>query len=109
MLALAMLLLAVPVAASAGGAQSDRRGMVEMATLPNLGKLKVDQVPSSAEPLTPPHELTRSSTRAFATLSRNKLLAAQVEEKNRQVRSQWLEHHSLERGNAVRVFREPLE
>ena len=40
---------------------------------------------------------------------RNKLLALQVEEKNRQLRSQWLEHHSLERGNAARIFREPLE
>lgn len=40
---------------------------------------------------------------------KNKLLSLQVEEKNKQVKSQWLEHHSLERGNAVKVFRESLD
>jgi hypothetical protein len=33
----------------------------------------------------------------------------QVEEREQQAREQWLEHHSLERGNAVKVFRESLE
>jgi peptide chain release factor len=40
---------------------------------------------------------------------KNKLLSLQVEEREQQGREQWLEHHSLERGNAVRVFREGLE
>lgn len=40
---------------------------------------------------------------------RNKLLGLQVEELNRKVQEQWKEHHSLERGNAVKVFREGLE
>lgn len=76
MLALAMLLLAIPVAAGDGGAQTDRRGMVVMSTLPNLGKLRAEQVPGAAGPLTPPPDLTPSSARAFATLSRDKLLTA---------------------------------
>lgn len=40
---------------------------------------------------------------------KNKLLGLQVAAQNQQVQSQWLEHHSLERGNAVKVFRESLE
>ncbi len=40
---------------------------------------------------------------------KNKLLLQQVEENNAKLTDQWLEHHSLERGNAVKVFREPLE
>lgn len=40
---------------------------------------------------------------------KNKLLSQQVEERNAQVREQWLEHHSLERGNAIKVFKESLE
>lgn len=40
---------------------------------------------------------------------KNKLLSLQVEEREQQVREKWLEHHSLERGNAVKVFREVLD
>lgn len=40
---------------------------------------------------------------------KNKLLGMQVEARSRQQQSQWLEHHSLERGNAVKVFRETLD
>lgn len=40
---------------------------------------------------------------------KNKLLGLQVEARNQQQLSQWLEHHSLERGNAVKVFRETLD
>lgn len=39
---------------------------------------------------------------------KNKLLSQQIEMQNKQAQSQWLEHHSLERGNAVNVFREDL-
>lgn len=74
-LALTMLLLAVSVA-TAAGVQTDQRGMVVLSTLPNLGKLRAETALGSADPLTPPRSLTRSSALAFATLSRNKLLAA---------------------------------
>ncbi len=40
---------------------------------------------------------------------KNKLLGMQVAERENQLHGQWLEHHSLERGNAVKVFRETLE
>jgi peptide chain release factor len=40
---------------------------------------------------------------------RNRLLGVYLARLNVQQRSQWLEHHQLERGNAVKVFREPLE
>lgn len=40
---------------------------------------------------------------------RNKLLGMHVERLNAQQKSQWLEHHSLERGNAVHVIKEALE
>jgi len=38
-----------------------------------------------------------------------KMLSKSVDELNAQQKSQWMEHHSLERGNAGRVFREELE
>jgi peptide chain release factor len=40
---------------------------------------------------------------------KNKLISRHVEESNKQAKSQWMEHHSLERGNAERVFRESLD
>jgi peptide chain release factor len=40
---------------------------------------------------------------------KNKLLGSYVEKQNEQVREKWLEHHSLERGNAVKVFKESLD
>ena len=40
---------------------------------------------------------------------RNKLLSKHVDELNVRQKSQWLEHHQLERGNAVKVFREALD
>jgi peptide chain release factor len=40
---------------------------------------------------------------------KNKLLGLQVEEMLRMEKALWLEHHSLERGNAGRVIREALE
>jgi peptide chain release factor len=40
---------------------------------------------------------------------KNKLLGLYVEKQNEQDREKWLEHHSLERGNAVKVFRESLD
>lgn len=40
---------------------------------------------------------------------KNKLLGLYVEKHNEQMREKWLEHHSLERGNAVKVFREVLD
>lgn len=40
---------------------------------------------------------------------RNKLLGVYIEQQNARQQEQWLEHHSLERGNATRVFHEPLE
>lgn len=39
---------------------------------------------------------------------KNKLIGLQVDAQNQQTQAQWLEHHSLERGNAVKVFRESL-
>ncbi len=39
---------------------------------------------------------------------KNKLLGMHVDELNAQQRSQWLEHHSLQRGNAGKIIREPL-
>lgn len=40
---------------------------------------------------------------------KNRLLGLQVAEREKQTHGQWLEHHSLERGNAVKIFRETLE
>lgn len=40
---------------------------------------------------------------------KNKLLGLYVEKQNEQDREKWLEHHSLERGNAVKVFKEELD
>lgn len=40
---------------------------------------------------------------------KNKLLGRYVAESNAQLHSQWKEHHSLERGNARKVFREALD
>lgn len=40
---------------------------------------------------------------------RNKMLSRYVEASNKQVRARWQEHHELQRGNAMKVFREPLE
>jgi peptide chain release factor len=39
---------------------------------------------------------------------KQKLYSWQVEQANRQVKEQWLEHHNLERGNEVRVFKDKL-
>ena len=39
---------------------------------------------------------------------KNKLLSWQLEQANAKVQEQWMEHHLLERGNAVKVFKESL-
>jgi len=37
-----------------------------------------------------------------------KLISWQIGESNKEVRKKWMEHNTLERGNAVKVFQEPL-
>jgi peptide chain release factor len=44
---------------------------------------------------------------AFERL-KNQLLALQLNTKNKIAREQWMEHNELERGNAVKVFKEEL-
>lgn len=39
----------------------------------------------------------------------DKLMGAHIARLNAQQKEQWLEHHQLERGNAVKIFREPLD
>jgi peptide chain release factor len=70
--------------------------------------VRATHVPSGIS-VTASDERSQSMNKKVATERlKNKLLSQQVEEKNKQVRTQWLEHHSLERGNAVKVFREEL-
>lgn len=70
--------------------------------------VRATHVPSGIS-VTASDERSQSMNKKAATERlKNKLLLLHVEDKNRQVRAQWLEHHSLERGNAVKVFREVL-
>lgn len=39
---------------------------------------------------------------------KGKLLSIQLEKANEKVQDQWMEHNTLERGNAVKIFKEPL-
>jgi peptide chain release factor len=39
---------------------------------------------------------------------KNKLLALQLDEENKMIQKKWMEHNELARGNAVKVFKEPL-
>jgi peptide chain release factor len=40
---------------------------------------------------------------------KNKLLSLQIEESNKIIQNQWMEHNTLSRGNAVKVFKETLD
>jgi len=40
---------------------------------------------------------------------KNKLLSLQIEESNKIIQNQWMEHNTLARGNAVKVFKEILD
>jgi peptide chain release factor len=40
---------------------------------------------------------------------KNKLLSLEIEKSNQLIQDQWMEHNSLTRGNAVKIFKEPLD